>query len=233
MPSLQSRRPRRKPITLSLVVSPQWLAGASSATEEGGALGGSVTDTADATARWNRVRAATNALFEVRGALPEEVTCPYTGARVRTDKGGGTVPKKSAFACGVCGTVQDVLTAVKATGKTGPVAAYGVQGYCHACDAEKQPYGGRFFAPVTDTRHIDAAAAEWEQRQASDLSAWRPESVLPYRLHDPQVERRDSQPWVHALVDHVQCSATTGTHSVAPRNRRDRTTGRNPPLGIP
>ena len=180
MPSLQSRLAKRKRITLFLLVSPQWLTGASNATEDGAVLGGSVTDTAAATARWNQVRATMNTLFEVRGALPKEVICPYTGARVRTDKGGGTVPKKSAFACGACGTVQDVLTAVKATGKTGPVAAYGVQGYCHACDAEKQPYRGRFFAPVTDTRHFDAAAAEWEQRQASDLSAWRPESVLPY-----------------------------------------------------
>ena len=43
------------------------------------------------------------------------------------------------------------------------MAAYAVQGYCPVCDAEKRPYGGRFFAPVTDTRHFDAAAAEWEQ----------------------------------------------------------------------
>ena len=180
MPSLQSQRARRKRIMLSLLVSPQWLAGASNATEDGDELGGSVTDTADATARWNRVRADTNALFEVRGPLPEEVTCPYTGAKLRTGKGGGTIAKKSAFACSACGTVQDVLTAVKATGKTGPVAAYAVQGYCPACDAEKQPYGGRFFAPVTDTRHFDAAAAEWEQRRNGDLSAWWPRSALPY-----------------------------------------------------
>ena len=180
MPSLQDRRPRRKRIALSLLVSPRWLAGASSATEDGGALGGCVTDTADATARWNRVRAATNALFEVRGTLSVEVTCPYTGARLRTGRGGGTIPKKSAFACGACGTVQDVLTTVKATGKTGPVAAYAVQGYCPECDAEKQPYGGRFFAPVTGMRHFDAAAAEWEHRRNGDLSAWWPRSALPY-----------------------------------------------------
>ena len=180
MPSLQSRLAKRKRITLSLLVSPQWLDGASNATEDGAALGGSVTDTADATARWNLVRASTSALFEVRGALPEEVTCPYTGARVRTDKGGGTVPKKSAFACGACGTVQDVLAAVKATGKTGPVAAYAVQGYCPACDKEKQAYGGRFFAPVIDTGRFDAAATEWEQRQETDLSAWWPRSALPF-----------------------------------------------------
>ncbi len=180
MPSVQSRRAKRKRITLSLLVSPQWLAGAASTTKDGLALGGSATDTAGATARWNRVRAATNTLFEVRGALPEEVSCPDTGARVRTDRGGGTVPKKSAFACGACGTVQDVLTAVKATGKTGPVAAYAMQGYCPTCDKEKQAYDGRFFAPVTDTGRFDAAATEWEQRQEEDLSAWWPRSALPF-----------------------------------------------------
>ena len=180
MLSLRDRRAKRKRITLSLLVSPQWLSGASSATEDGVALGGSATDTADATARWNRIRAARNALFEVRGVLPKEVTCPYSGARVRTDKGGGTVPKKSAFACGACGTVQDVLTAVKATGKTGPVAAYAMQGYCPVCDKERQAYDGRFFAPMTDTGRFDAAATEWEQRQQDDMSAWWPRSALPF-----------------------------------------------------
>ena len=180
MPSVQSRCAKRKRITLSLLVSPQWLAGAASTTKDGLALGGSATDTAGATARWNRVRAATNTLFEVRGALPEEVSCPDTGARVRTDRGGGTVPKKSAFACGACGTVHDVLTAVKATGKTGPVAAYAMQGYCPTCDKEKQAYDGRFFAPVTDTGRFDVAATEWEQRQEEDLSAWWPRSALPF-----------------------------------------------------
>ena len=180
MPSLRNQRAKRKSIALSLLVSPQWLAGASSATEDGASLGGSATDTADATARWNRVRAATNALFEVRGVLPEEVTCPDTAARVRTAKGGGTVPKKSAFACGACGTVQDVLTAVKATGKTGPAAAYAVQGYCPTCDQEKQAYAGRFFAPVTDTERFEAAAAEWERRRDTDLADWWPRSEVPY-----------------------------------------------------
>ena len=177
-PSIQSERPRRKRITLSLLVSPQWLAGGPGTTEEG--LGGSATDGADVTARWNRARAATNALFEVRGDLPPEVTCPYSGTKVRTDKMGGTIPKKSTFACGACGTQQDVLTAVKATRKTGPVAAYAEQGYCPTCDREGQAYGGRFFAPVASTRRFDAAAAEWEQPPEEDLHAWRPRSALPF-----------------------------------------------------
>lgn len=178
--SPQSERPRRKRITLSLLVSPQWLAGSPDTTEDGIPLGGSATDTAAATARWNRVRAATNALFEVRGDLPAEVTCPYSGMKVRTDKAGGTVPKKSTFACGACGTEQDVLRAVKATGKTGPVAAYAEQGYCPTCDQEGQPYGGRFFAPVSSTRRFDDAAAEWERQRDEDLATWWPRSALPF-----------------------------------------------------
>ena len=179
-PPLQSERPHRKRITLSLLVSPQWLAGGPATTEEGAFLGGSATDAPAATARWNRARAATNALFEVRGDLPAEVTCPYTGTRVRTDKGGGTVPKKSTFACGACGTEQDVLTAIKATGKTGPVAAYAEQGYCPTCDREGRAYGGRFFAPVASTRRFDDAAAEWERRRDEDLANWWPRSALPF-----------------------------------------------------
>ena len=46
-------------------------------------------------------------LVEVRGALPEEVTGPETGMTFNTSK--GTVPKKSNYACGACGTVQDAL----------------------------------------------------------------------------------------------------------------------------
>lgn len=180
MPSPQNEGTRRKRVTLSLLVSPQWLSGASNEAEDGSVLGGSATDSADATAHWNRLRATTNALFEVRGTLPDEVTCPYTGVRIRTDRGGGTVPKKSAFACGACGTIQDVLTTIKTTEKTGPVAAYAIQGYCPDCDAENQPYGGRFFVPVTDTSRFDAAAAEWEERRNGDLSAWWPRSALPY-----------------------------------------------------
>jgi hypothetical protein len=67
----------------------------------------------------------------LRGDLPEFVTCPQSGAVVDTGK--GTVPKKSHFACGACGAVQDVLDSIKATKKTGPVAGYAIQGYCPNC----------------------------------------------------------------------------------------------------
>ena len=171
---------RRKKIQLSLLVHPQWLAGESDRADDGAPHGGSVTDDTESTIRWNRARAATMRLLEVRGLLPDEVVCPDTGRTLKTGKAGGTVPRKSTFACGACGTAQDVLTAIKASRKSGPVAAYAVQGYCPTCHAEKRPYGGRFFADVNDTRRFDAAVREWQRRKEHDLAPFWPRQEIPY-----------------------------------------------------
>ena len=175
-----SGKGKRKKISLSLLVHPDWLAGEAGSGPDGTPYGGSVTDGPESTAAWNRARASRMRLIEVRGALPAEITCPETGATIRTDKAGGTVPKKSAFACGSCGAVQDILTAVKATGKSGPVAAYAVQGYCPSCDSGNQAYGGRFFAVVDDTSAFDIACREWDERREADLSDYWPRSELPF-----------------------------------------------------
>ena len=173
-------KPRRKKIELSLLIHPQWLTGEIGRAADGGRYGGSVADDAASTVRWNGARAARLRLLEVRGALPEEVTCPETGARLKTGKAGGTVPAKSRFACGACGTVQDVLTAIRASGTTGPVAAYAVQGYCPTCAKERRPYRGRFFAAVDDPRGFNAAVYEWERRREQDLASWWPRQAVPY-----------------------------------------------------
>ena len=172
-------KPNKK-VELNLLVHPQWLAGEAKQDASGQPYGGSAQDDAAATARWNQARAARIRLLEVRGALPEEVTCPETKITFRTDR--GTVPKKSNYACGACGTVQDVLASVKATGKTGPMAAYAVQGYAPQRDATGKPYGGRFFAPSGErlARQYDAACAEWEARKDADLKDYWPRSAVPY-----------------------------------------------------
>ncbi|MBI2571914.1 MAG: DUF1156 domain-containing protein [Candidatus Schekmanbacteria bacterium] len=174
--------PQKKKVELSLLVHPQWLAGEASVGPDGSPYGGSVTDTAAATAAWNRARAAKMQLVEVRGRLPDEIADPVTGATIKTGSEGGTVPKRSTYECAAatCGRQQDVLTTVKASGKTGPVAAYAVQGYCPTCDKEGQAYGGRFFAPVRYSSAFDAAATEWEARREGDLAAFWPRSELPY-----------------------------------------------------
>lgn len=171
---------KNKKVELSLLVHPQWLVGEAKQDANGQPYGGSAQDDVDATTRWDAVRAAKIRLLEVRGALPDEVIDPETGITFSPEK--GTVPKRSNFACGSCGTVQDVLTTVKATGKTGPMAAYAIQGYAPKRDAEGKPYSGRFFAAydAAHSRQYEAAFAEWEARKDDDLKNYWPRSAVPY-----------------------------------------------------
>ncbi|MGE4157860.1 MAG: DUF1156 domain-containing protein [Planctomycetota bacterium] len=177
-----TRKAKKKKVNLTLLVHPNWLKGEAGKDEKGRVFGGSADDLVEDTIRWNQARAAKCRLVEVRGTLPDEVTCPETGVTFKTGSDGGTVPTKSNFVCmaETCGRKQDVLASVKASGKNGPVAMYAIQGYCPKCDRENRPYGGRFFAPVTDTSAYDAALREWENRKDADLKGYWPRSEVPY-----------------------------------------------------
>ncbi|WP_437308624.1 DUF1156 domain-containing protein [Sorangium sp. So ce388] len=170
----------KKKVSLSLLVHPQWLQGEGSRDEEGQPYGGSATDDAEASARWYHARATSLRLVEVRGALPDEVTCPATGVTFSTST--STVPKKASYACGACGTVQDILTTVKASGKTGPVAPYAIQAYSPKRDRDGVAYGGRYFLPAEDPRTAEAAEREWAARRDTDLAGYWPREQLPYGL---------------------------------------------------
>ncbi|MCF8196184.1 MAG: DUF1156 domain-containing protein [Polynucleobacter sp.] len=171
---------KNKKVELSLLVHPQWLAGSPKQDASGQSYGGSAQDEIISTTRWDIERASRIRLLEVRGTLPEEVTCPETKVTFKPEV--GTVPKRSNYACAACGTVQDVLTTIRATAKTGPMAGYAVQGYAPKRDAAGKPYSGRFFAAY-DTAHAkqyDAALLEWETRKETDLKDYWPRSELPY-----------------------------------------------------
>lgn len=107
-------KPNKK-VELSLLVHPQWLAGSPKQDAEGQPYGGSAQDDVAATTRWDSERASKIRLLEVRGALPDEVTCPETKITFAPEI--GTVPKKSHYACAGCGTVQDVLTTTARPGR--------------------------------------------------------------------------------------------------------------------
>ncbi|MFU3228979.1 DUF1156 domain-containing protein [Pseudomonas aeruginosa] len=173
------KKPNKK-VELSLLVHPQWLAGEAKQDATGAAYGGSAQDDVAATTRWDVARAAKIRLLEVRGVLPSELNDPETGVTFVPEK--GTVPKRSHYTCAACGTVQDVLTTIKATGKTGQMAAYAVQGYAPKRDEAGKPYGGRFFAAydAVHARQYDAAFAEWEARKDADLKDYWPRSEVPY-----------------------------------------------------
>ncbi len=169
---------KNKKVELSLLVHPQWLAGSPKQDANSQPYGGSAQDDVSATTRWDSERASKIRLLEVRGTLPDQVTCPETKVTFKPEV--GTVPKRSNYACAACGTVQDVLATVKASGKTGPVAAYAVQGYAPKRDEARKPYSGRFFAAydAAFARQYDEALAEWETRKESDLKDYWPLSLL-------------------------------------------------------
>jgi len=173
---------KNKKINLTLLVHPEWLAGSAKSAPDGSQYGGSAQDNVKSTSAWNAERASKLRLLEVRGDLPDTVTCPETKVTFETSKNGGTVPKKSSYACGSCGTVQDVLKTIKATQKTGPMAGYAVQAFSSHRKEEKTPYGGRYFLPYKDrlAAQYDAALAEWDRRKETDLADFWPKSELPY-----------------------------------------------------
>lgn len=195
--SLELGKAKNKKVELTLLVHPQWLKGCPKHDEEGYEYGGSATDSVEATVRWNDTRAANLRLLEVRGlvavekvnkqgvrktvrVVPLEVTCPDTNITFFTDERGGTVPKKSTFACAADGSLNDVLQSIKATKDTGPKAAYVIQGYSPARDSNGLPYGGRFFTPATNSVRLNEALKEWSARKDSDLRGFYPTSELPF-----------------------------------------------------
>jgi putative DNA methylase len=171
---------KNKTIELSLLVHPQWLAGSPKQEAEGLPYGGSAQDDVASTTRWDSERAAKIRLLEVRGKLPDEVTCPETKVTFAPDK--GTVPKRSSFACASCGAVQDVMGSIKAMKKSGQMAAYAFQGYAPKRDDAGKPNSGRFFAAYgpMHARQYDLAFAEWDERKDGDLKDYWPRSAIPY-----------------------------------------------------
>ncbi|HFV6287657.1 TPA: DUF1156 domain-containing protein, partial [Escherichia coli] len=112
---LLKKMSKNKKVDLSLLVHPDWLKGSSKA-DETGIFGGTSLSEVEATQRWNLHRTKTLKLLEVRGKLPEEITCPDSGLVINTQQ--GTIPKKSNFTCqeSTCGRQQDVLDSIKASG---------------------------------------------------------------------------------------------------------------------
>lgn len=175
-------KPKNKKVELTLLMHPQWLDGCPAKDAQGRPYGGSVTDDVESTRRWNDARAAKLRLVEVRGTLPERVTCPETGVSFYTDVRGGTTPRPGIFHCHgpSCGAEQRMVVAYEATGKSAPMSAFLVQGYSPARDESGVPYGGRFFSAATDTRRVNAALGEWAERKDDDLKGYWPESAIPF-----------------------------------------------------
>jgi putative DNA methylase len=178
-----------KKVYLHLMVDPAWLKGSGATNVRGEALGGSATDPADANVRWYLERSQTIAFIEIRGeSVPETIVHPTTGQTLFTTIGtsemkqtdNGMHAKKSSFACkaATCGRGSDVLDAVRASGKTGPMSPFAYHMYCRECDTSGEPYSGRWFVPARDVSSIVASELEWASRKSTDLAGYWPTDPL-------------------------------------------------------
>lgn len=177
---------KNKKVDLTLLVHPDWMKGAQG--HDGfGPLGGTADSDVESTCRWNELRASTLGLIEVRGALPQIVTCPVTGVKLRTDE--GNIPSKSKFTCmeDTCGLQQDALSAMKKFGGYGPTSSYALQCFSETYSLSGSPYGGRYFKALSgdDVDRQNAALREWERRKNTDLAGYWPDSEIPtgYETH--------------------------------------------------
>jgi putative DNA methylase len=173
---------KNKKVELSLLVHPKWLAGSANQNVNGQPFGGSPQDDAKSSELWNLERASKIRLLEVRGTLPDEVTCPETKVTFSTAK--NEAFSRGNFPCAACGTRQAMVGSLAKTSKAAPMAAYAIQGYAPKRNSDRLPYSGRFFAPFDGARsvQIDSAAKEWEARKDNDLADYWPRSEIPDSL---------------------------------------------------
>lgn len=171
---------KRYRVNMHLLIHPDWLAGTSGVNENRNDLGGYAGAGAELTAEWFLLRQKALSLIEVRGeALPETIELSNSIV-IHTNK--GTVPARSSFTCRACGRQEDILTAVKQTGLTAPVASYTLQCQCPQCETEGFNYGGRYFkAPdLNDIKALNVAEYEWINRNQGDLKDYWPKEQLEY-----------------------------------------------------
>jgi hypothetical protein len=154
---------KNKKFELTLLIHPDWLKGSPGKDADNNWFGGSVTDTAEATAAWNLERSKSLKVVEVRGKLPERIDCPDTGVSFFTDGRSANIPAKSKFKCqeDTCGRVQDVLEAIQAFGKTAPVSPYMIHGFCAECETNNEAYSGRFFDSNPLLCNLSYSHSEW------------------------------------------------------------------------
>lgn len=201
---IEPSRNSKKEIFAYLLVDPEWLKGAAG-TDSGGELGGFAEASVERTNAWYRKRIETLKLIEVRGrvvatveddedpepneenqkfSLPESITLA-DGRTIRTSV--GTVPANAHVTCGKCGNKQDIREATDKLGHGSPTSVYALQCYCPECDANKQIYDGRFFAPFNegDRHRIESSQQAWELSKDEELKDFWPREEIPetYMTH--------------------------------------------------
>lgn len=134
------------------------------------------------------------AIWQYRGTLPEDVTCPVCTKTYKPET--GNIPDKGSFLCPSCGNRDKIINSIHKLPETQllPASPYAIEGYCPNCDAgngdtdifgDKKAskknvshtcnihhHNGKFFKRVTpaDLKRYQDAEAIWEKAK----------SYLPY-----------------------------------------------------
>lgn len=171
---------KRYRVNMHLLMHPDWLAGTPGVDENGDELGGYAGASPESTAAWFQLRQKRLFLIEVRGETLPKTIRTVGGEVIYTDE--ATVPARSSFTCSACGRQEDILTSVKRTELTSPVASYALQCQCPTCEKEGFNYGGRYFKSpdLGDLKALIVAEYEWVKRNQTDLEAYWPKEQLEY-----------------------------------------------------
>lgn len=189
--SLDIRNAKNKKVSLTLLLHPEWLKGKNAYSDDGRLYGGRADDSLDSTLLWNIDRAENIAFVEVRGNLPEQITCPETGVTFLTGEAAGSNKGRGKFICASCGTQQQLSTSLSYTGGEAPVSAYAHHCQCPECANNGELYSGRTFIPATDVSGYNQALTDWEEQKNTSLKGYWPESEI---LFSHQTHQRDNLP---------------------------------------
>lgn len=181
---------KNKNVALTLLVHPLWLKGSKE-------KGGTSVDSANETINWNNARAKSNKLIEVRGNLPDKITCPETGIIFSTGTESGTNKGRGKFVCADCGTQQQFVNSLSASQKDAPISAYAIHGYCSECDANGESYSGRFFSDARNVNSYNEAVNEWELKRENELKNYWPDSEILYSHETHQRQNFTGHGYTH------------------------------------
>lgn len=144
----------------------------------------------------------TRDFFEVRGAIPDEVTAPASGHTFRPKE--GTLPANGKFACRACGRIQRVVDAAAAYGQPLPFRYYGI--YAHTSNASQAAYNeqatalglptnnGKWFAAVSEADREKVRGAEEELAQVRHTLPL-PEQEIPWGRNFRDLLRQGYKRW--------------------------------------
>lgn len=153
------------------------------------------------------------AVWQYRGALPDDVSCPVCKKGYSPNK--GNIPSKGEFVCQSCGTKDKIINSIRKLPQEQllPTKPYALEGYCpecagykdsdllgreknknlsHSCNINKN--NGKFFKKIepADLKRYQDAEERWEKEK--DTLPY-PKSAIPEGFNTNQMLKHNYRYW--------------------------------------